>query len=112
MHNYYASLDAGVLPVQKGVFLSDDDARFGKYIIDISCKGRTEVLEDDMKLLDTYSQPLLTQLIDDGLVVKDKNRIEVTPVGRNFVRNICSIFDLHLAKNRLDKDKNVFSKAV
>jgi len=35
----------------------------------------------------------------------------VTPQGHNFLRNICSAFDLYLRRSAKD-GKNVFSKAI
>ena len=47
----------------------------------------------------------------DGLVAVQPHRIDVEPIGRMFVRNICMIFDKYLAL-RTAGPKPVFSRTV
>ena len=97
--------------IKKGYFLNEEDEAFRKYILDIICKGEVSFDEKHLALLEQYSFPLLDELQRDGLIVWDKYGLNVTPQGHNFLRNICSTFDLHLQRSSSDGRK-VFSKAI
>ncbi len=112
IHNYYEFINGGNLPVQKGYFLTNEDIRFGRYILDISCKGKTTYQDEDLDIINSYCIPQLKKLEKDGLVVFKENGVEVTPTGRNFTRNICSAFDLYLVREKKDNEKRIFSNAV
>jgi oxygen-independent coproporphyrinogen-3 oxidase len=47
----------------------------------------------------TFTRELahLEPMADDGLLRLDRDRIRVTPKGRLLIRNICMVFDRHLA---------------
>jgi len=110
LHDYYELIGNGKLAIQKGYILSDLDKACKKYILDIACKGYTEFREEDMEILEEYSIPKLKGLEQDGLVTLTPLGVSVTDQGRYFIRNICSAFDLYLAK--VDTQKILFSKAV
>lgn len=114
LHEYYESVNKGILPVFRGHFLNEEDRAFRRYILDISCRGRTELLPAHQHLIDTYSMPLLNQFKADGLLEWNDNSITVTPTGRHFIRNICSAFDLHLLRSRKEPGIGLplFSKAI
>lgn len=112
LHEYYESIHAGNLPVFKGYLLNEEDTRFRKYILDISCRGYTEFNPKDLATLNQYTFPELIELANDKLVEWDKNGLTVTGPGRHFIRNICSAFDLHLHRSRLSGIQPQFSKAV
>ena len=110
LHDYYELIGIGQLAIQKGYILSDLDKACKKYILDIACKGYTEFRVEDMEILEEYSIPKLKGLEQDGLVTLTSNGVSVTDQGLYFIRNICSAFDLYLAK--VDTQKTLFSKAV
>lgn len=111
LQDYYRRLEADEIPVTKGYFLSEEDLRFKQYILDISCRGKTTFSDSFREQLETYSFPELAQLEADHLIYRHENGITVTDMGRNFIRNICKAFDLHLLRNR-GLERQVFSKAV
>jgi oxygen-independent coproporphyrinogen III oxidase len=111
LHDYYATISENKLSIKKGYFLSEEDIAFRKYILDIICKGEVSFDEKHLPLLEQYSFPLLDELEKDGLIVWDKYGLTVTPQGHNFLRNICSAFDLYLQRNSADGRK-IFSKAI
>lgn len=112
LHNYYASIGRNELAVQKGYFLSPQDISFKRYILDIICRGGTHFRHEDIDTLSSYTFPVLEQLSADGLVILfDEQAVVVTDLGRHFLRNICSAFDIHLQKNRNAANAK-FSKAV
>ena len=111
LHNYYQSIYNNELPVVKGYFLNDEDVAFKKYILDISCKGKTNFKSQHLDLLMQYSFPELINLEKDDLVKWNLKELTVTETGRNFIRNICKAFDLHLLRNET-KAEQLFSKAI
>jgi oxygen-independent coproporphyrinogen-3 oxidase len=112
LHNYYNLTNEGNSPVKKICMRSDEDRRFGKYILDVSCTGTTTFHPLDADAIATYAIPLLQSLEKDGLVVVAEHGVTLTVTGKNYVRNVCSAFDLHLQKNRPDTVKKVFSQSV
>ncbi len=112
IHDYYSHLHKNELPIEKGYFLTEEDIRFGQYILDLSCRGITTIHPTDRDTLATYCQPELKRLWTDGLVILSGNTIQITATGRNFIRNICAALDLYLHKNKPTTEKRVFSSAV
>jgi oxygen-independent coproporphyrinogen III oxidase len=111
LHDYYSMVNKNELPVVKGYFLNSRDERFKRYILDISCLGRTYFNIQDYETLQLFTFPQLRQLELDGLVRFSEQHVEVTETGRSFIRNICSAFDLHL-HNKSIAGGNQYSKAV
>jgi oxygen-independent coproporphyrinogen-3 oxidase len=66
----------------------------------------------EMELLKQYSMPLINQLQDDGLIDFTSSSITITTEGRYFIRNICSVFDLHMHRNQPRSGKPMYSKAM
>jgi oxygen-independent coproporphyrinogen-3 oxidase len=110
IHDYYAAIHSGQLAVNKGYRLSATDSAVKKYILDISCKGRTTLQKADLEMLSEYSFPQLKELQEDGLIDWSGNDITVTDTGRLLLRNICSAFDQYLQTGKTEASR--FSKAV
>lgn len=111
LHDYYRRLETGEIPVTKGYFLTKEDRQFKQYILDISCRGKTTFSNAFRSELEQHSFPELEQLEADHLIYRSTAGITVTDTGKNFIRNICRAFDLHLLRNQ-NSDKTTFSKAV
>jgi oxygen-independent coproporphyrinogen-3 oxidase len=110
--DYYRMIQSGVLPTQKGYFLNGQDKNFKKYILDISCKGRTYFRREDLPVLEQISFPQLRKLELDGLVNFNDRFVEVTQLGKSFIRNICRAFDMHLFKKETSTGEKVYSRAI
>jgi oxygen-independent coproporphyrinogen-3 oxidase len=109
---YYQALEHNELPVTKGYFLDQQDYSFRKYIMNISCQSQTSFSLGDSQLLKTYCFPELQKLQQDHLVTWNEHGVNVTELGRHFIRNICKAFDLHLLRSEAAKEEKLFSKAV
>ena len=58
-------------------------------------------------------QAPLAQLVAAGFVTDDGSRIEVTPAGRIFVRNVAMTFNTYLRRPRQNQDdRPLFSRTV
>jgi oxygen-independent coproporphyrinogen III oxidase len=112
LHDYYGLINRKELPVIKGFFLNHQDEQFKKYILDISCQGRTYFHDQDREALELFTIPQLRQLELDGLVMLHKRYVEVTGLGKSFIRNICKAFDLHLLKKDLTDGRRTYSHAI
>jgi oxygen-independent coproporphyrinogen-3 oxidase len=109
---YYQSIEHNELPVTKGYFLDQQDYSFRKYILNISCQSHTSFSISDRQLLKTYCFPELQKLQQDHLVTWNEKGVNVTELGRHFIRNICKAFDLHLLRSEAASEEKQFSKAV
>lgn len=112
LHHYYAIINQNKLPVLRGFFLSEEDRAFRKYILNVSCQGKTLFQKEHLQELRKYSFPELKKLERDGLLTWDEMGMEVTELGRHFIRNICKSFDLHLMRSHTDINKPAYSKAI
>jgi oxygen-independent coproporphyrinogen-3 oxidase len=113
--DYYAAVDRGALPTMRGICLSDDDIIRRAVISRLLChcvlhKGEVES-EFGIRFDDYFADELarLKTFEADGLVRLSAERIEVTQLGRIFIRNAGMVFDKYL---RAPKDKPVFSKTL
>lgn len=111
LSSYYEDIHNGRLAITKGFMLSDEDASFRTYILDMACRGATTFEEKDLPLLETYSFPKLTGLAADGLVEWDRLGARLTTQGRQFIRNVASAFDLYIQRQAAS-EKPVFSQAI
>lgn len=112
LHEYYESIRNHELPSFRGYFLNEEDIAFRKYILNISCRGRTKFNPAHLDILRQYSFPELVKLQEDNLIEWNEAGLSVTPSGRHFIRNICSAFDLHLIRNIKESTHPLFSKAI
>lgn len=99
---YYRHLDAGELPLLRGVHLDADDRLRREVItrllchftLDFATVGAAHAVD-----FASYFAPELERLAamaDDGLLVLDARGIRVQPAGRLLIRNICMVFDRYL----------------
>lgn len=112
IHEYYETIQKNELPLFRGYLLNEEDVHFRKYILDVSCRGKTSFREEDIETLKEYSFPELKKLEADELVEWNEQEVNVTAKGRHFIRNICSAFDLYIQRNREQNNKPQFSKAI
>ena len=112
LHDYYASVNSGSLPVKRGYFLNEEDIAFRQYIKDVSCKGATVFHKEHLPVLEEFSFPVLEQLAADGLVEYDKDHLKLKGEGHYFIRNACSAFDLYLQRDKFLLKKQTYSKAI
>jgi len=99
---YYAALDAGRLPVARGLLLDEDDLIRRALIGELMCHGELDTAEFGARhrlvFAEYFAAELarLRPLADDGLVALDGAAIRVTPRGRLLLRSIAMCFDAYL----------------
>ena len=119
LDGYYAAIDAGKLPIIRGLSLTDDDVIRRTIIQQLSCHFKLEfsTIEKQYNIdFPRYFSKELEELLpmqDDGLLqimnTSNNKNIQVTPAGRMLIRNICMVFDEHL---RQQKGGQSFSKVI
>ncbi|HCU52772.1 MAG TPA: oxygen-independent coproporphyrinogen III oxidase [Gammaproteobacteria bacterium] len=103
LDDYYSSLDAGRLPVFRGIALSHDDRLRREVITRLICHFRLAftTIETAYGIVfrDYFADELagLQAMQADGLLAIDAAGITVAPVGKLLIRNICMVFDRYLA---------------
>lgn len=91
---YHAALAAGRLPVERGWQLSADDLTRRSVIRALMCNFRVDLAEHAGAFEEARSA--LREHERGGLVEITGTRVEVTPLGRLFVRNLAMAFDAYL----------------
>ena len=102
LDDYYAKLDAGRLPVARGIERSADDIVRSAVIQALTCHFRVAIESIELAHLVDFAAYFAAELQDmrrlqaDGLIELSPDWIVVTPKGRLLVRAICMVFDRHL----------------
>lgn len=102
LDGYYAAIDAGHLPVARGLQLSQDDLVRAELIQQLMCSGELDIPAFEARHLLYFGEYFrrsldrLKPLADDGLVECTPERISVTPRGQYLLRNIAMCFDAYV----------------
>jgi oxygen-independent coproporphyrinogen-3 oxidase len=102
LDEYYAELDAGRLPVARGIELTQDDLVRRAVIQSLTCHFRVAIESIELAHLIDFRSYFAAELADlrrlalDGLVEIAPEWITVTSRGRLMVRAICMVFDRYL----------------
>ena len=112
---YYASLDAGRLPVARGIELTPDDLVRRAVIQALTCHFRLSIESIELAYLVDFRRYFAEELADlrrlarEGLVELESDWISVTPRGRLLVRAICMVFDRYLREREA---RAAYSKVI
>lgn len=112
---YYASLDAGVLPVVRGYSSTSEDLLRRDIIMSLMCQGvvdfRSIEATHGIGFQQHFSLELkeLEPMANSGLVELQVDSIKVTAAGWFLVRAVAMVFDQHL---RAAKERHRFSRVI
>jgi oxygen-independent coproporphyrinogen-3 oxidase len=112
---YHEALDAGRLPVARGLVLDRDDLVRRDIIMALMCQGRiddaTLLRDHGLRLRTHFAAELqrLAPLAADGFVELREDAVRVTPTGWYVVRAVAMAFDRHLQG---DASRERFSRIV
>jgi oxygen-independent coproporphyrinogen-3 oxidase len=104
---YYKAVEEGRFATERGIELSDDDRRRRGLITQLMCNFWVDLGPD----AGTHFERELDALREHergGLLTIRGNEVELTPLGRIFVRNVASVFDTYLRTG----SRPVFSRAI
>jgi oxygen-independent coproporphyrinogen-3 oxidase len=113
---YKNAVDAGELPVLRGVELTPSDLVRRHVIQSIMCNWGVDKRATEERWGIRFDEEFATEIADleaeveNGFVEMDATEIRVVGTGRIFVRNIAMIFDERL--RRMESDGPVFSRTV
>lgn len=94
---YYRAVSGARFATVRGVLLSDDDRRRRSVITDLMCNFWVDLGQDGLN----YFHPELEQLHrleEEGLLTLRGSEVELTSLGRVFVRNVAMVFDPYLRR--------------
>lgn len=112
--SYENAINSGLLPFERGVYLSDDDMLRKAVIMQLMANFRLDIkkIEAEFKVdfFEYFKQDL--ELLNDykDFIWLDKNALNVGETGILLIRNIAMCFDAYM--RRIDDAKKVFSKTV
>ncbi len=103
---YYAAVEAGKFATERGIRLTADDQRRRQVITQLMCNfwvdlGGDHDFDRELEKMQSFQK--------DGLLAVHGSQIELSPLGRLFVRNVAATFDAYLAR---PNQKNTFSRTV
>lgn len=107
---YRDRIDADELATVKGHVQTSDDMFRRSCILAIACQGALGAQDLDSLMDEDLANDLAT-LLHDGLIQLGPNGLTVTSKGTIFIRNICSVFDLHLRAHR-QQQTAIFSRSI
>ena len=111
---YTDVIEAGKLPVFRGVSLTNDDILRREVINQLICHFELSFSEIesefDIKFIDYFSVELeqIKEMQADLLLELTTDKIVVRPEGKLLIRNICMVFDIYLNTNKEQR----FSKTI
>ena len=94
---YYERIAAGRFATERGLALSEDDKRRRALITQVMCNFWVDLGPDAER---TFAPELerLEAFEKDGLLVRSGSQLQLTALGRLFVRNVAMVFDTYLAQ--------------
>ena len=116
---YDAALEAGHFPVERGYALDPDDEIRRHVITQLMCNFHLDVREVERRFGIVFTGHFARELeelagadspVADGLLTVTPDALDVTPLGRLFVRNVCMSFDRYLRARATEKP--LFSRTV
>jgi len=102
LSQYYARLNEGMLPVQRGYKLSDDDCLRRDVIVSLMCHSRVDYRQIEQKhgidFREYFAESLakLAEPVADGLVELHDDALVLLPQGQLMMRNVAMAFDAYL----------------
>ncbi len=102
LERYYNRLDAGRVPIYRGIELGPDDLLRREVIMQLICHFGLDLGAIERRhgiRFRTYfdqEQAQLQTMQDDGLLIQGEDALRVLPSGKLLIRNICMVFDRYL----------------
>jgi len=118
LSDYRRAIEAGRLPVERGIVRTADDELRRAVIHELMCNFRIDVPAIERRFgvvfAEVFGQDLrrLAEHEGEGLVRIAPERIEATPEGELLVRNLAMCFDRYWREKHEGEDRPVFSRTV
>jgi len=118
LSDYRQAIEAGELPVARGVKLVGEDALRREVIHELMCNLRVDKARVEERFgIDfdaTFATDLarLAPLVEAGLAEVTPEAVSATPVGQLFLRNVAMCFDTYWREKHEGQDRPTFSRTV
>jgi len=112
---YYKALKQGILPVERGKVLSDDDLRRQWVINQLMCRFTLDravyqaKFGEDFNRYFSFESHHLAACVRDELLDDNGHTIRATALGKLFIRVVCMGFDRYLRESSVQKQ---FSRTI
>jgi oxygen-independent coproporphyrinogen-3 oxidase len=109
IENYQALVNQGNIPIFKGHLLSIEEKIIRKIILQILCQGKLDLQKFEWNEK-AEALARLQDLVKDELIILENNQLQVTDLGRAFLRNIAVQFDTAYWEKQ--SEEKMFSRSV
>ena len=115
---YYRHLEAGQLPIERGILLDDEDRLRREVIQHLMCATRLDFSAIERAFGIDFEQHFaaeldrLQPLLADGLAARDATGLQVTERGRLLLRHLAMAFDGRLAASQAASPGQRHSRAI
>ena len=116
MAEYEEAIDAGKLPFERGVVLSEDDLIRQYVIMELMSNFKLDIERFNKKFDVVFSEYFadaieeLKVFVDEELITMDEKHIACSETGTLLIRNISMPFDAYMKKH--SANKKTFSKTI
>ena len=116
MRDYEEAIDAGKLPVQRGIKLTEDDVLRNFVIMELMSNFKLNITRVEKEFginFKKYFEDALENLqefVNADLITITDSEISVSPTGTMLIRNISMPFDAYMKKD--EENKKRFSKTI
>ena len=116
MPSYEEALDAGKLPFERGISLTEDDKIRQRVIMELMSNFKINIprieqeLDINFKSYFKDSLEALVPFVDDKILSMSESAIEANETGAMLIRNIAMPFDAYMSKHA--QSKKTFSKTI
>ena len=110
---YEAAVNGGILPIERGIVLTEEDELRREVIMDIMCLLKVDFKKFEQKYSIDFRKKFadalekLGGMRGDGILEIESGSIKITELGRLFVRNVAMLFD-----GRMGAEKSKYSKTL
>lgn len=119
LSTYYAAIDEGRFPIERGYVLNQDDVIRREVIMRLMCNFYLDLGEIESRFEIDFASYFATELaelaeddgpVSHGFLKMEADHLEVVGDGRLFIRNICMVFDRYLRTKK--PGQRMFSRTV
>lgn len=121
--SYYTAIEAGELPIERGIALSEDDRVRREVITELMCNSAVVAARIGEQFgidFHTYFEREIGLLcapgglVEEGMAIVDDQGVRATRLGSTFIRNLAMVFDAHLPSGEPGSGSTtpVFSRTV
>ena len=105
LHKYISEASDKILNPRRGIKLDKEDQLRREMIESLMCHGEISIPDFESRYEIRFRKhfdnawPELEKFAQEGLIILDSKKINLTPIGSLFTRNVAMPFDRYLPKN-------------